>query len=573
MKLALAQINPTVGDLRGNTDRVFDFARRADAQGADLVVFPELCLSGYPPRDLVNVTAFLDDGEKRLRCLAEKTRGLRAGLIVGYAGFDLTSDPQQTSELRQAGNCAAYLADGAVVFRQQKMLLPTYDVFDDQRHFSPATEQAVCTVERRRIGITICEDAWNDKQFWKPPLYARNPVERRLYARDPVEELAAKGIDLLINISASPYHMYKRGLRLEMIRAAARRHGVPIAMVNQVGGNDHLVFDGSSFAVDAAGETAARADSFQEDLVFWETEEPGRAECLRGKPWPAADSADEHEAVYDALVLGARDYVRKCGFGKAIVGLSGGIDSALTVVIAADALGAENVTGVAMPGPYSSAGSVIDARRTAQKLGIRFEVLDIGGVYRCFESLLAGLFQGTEPNVAEENLQARLRGNALMTLSNKFGGMVLTTGNKSELAVGYCTLYGDMCGGLAVISDVPKTLVYRLARVANKRRPGAISESVLTKPPSAELRPDQKDTDSLSPYEVLDPILQLYVEENCEAAKIAERLGLPLDLVTGVTRKVDRNEYKRQQAAPGLRVTSKAFGIGRRFPIAQRFVR
>ena len=573
MKLALAQINPTVGDLQGNTNRVFDFARRADAQGADLVVFPELCLSGYPPRDLVNVTAFLEEGEERLRCLAEKTRGLRAGLIVGYAGFDLTSDPQQTSELRQAGNCAAYLADGAVVFRQQKMLLPTYDVFDDQRHFSPATEQAVCTVEGRRIGITICEDAWNDKQFWNPPLYARNPVERRLYARDPVEELAAKGIDLLINISASPYHMYKRGLRLEMIRAAARRHGVPIAMVNQVGGNDHLVFDGSSFAVDAAGETAARADSFQEDLVFWETEEPGRAEGLRGKPWPAANSADEHEAVYDALVLGARDYVRKCGFGKAIVGLSGGIDSALTVVIAADALGAENVTGVAMPGPYSSAGSVIDARRTAQKLGIRFEVLDIGGVYRCFESLLAGLFQGTEPNVAEENLQARLRGNALMTLSNKFGGMVLTTGNKSELAVGYCTLYGDMCGGLAVISDVPKTLVYRLARVANKRRPGAISESVLTKPPSAELRPDQKDTDSLPPYEVLDPILQLYVEENCEAAKIAERLGLPLDLVTGVTRKVDRNEYKRQQAAPGLRVTSKAFGIGRRFPIAQRFVR
>ena len=563
MKLALAQINPTVGDLRGNTDRVFDFARRADAQGADLVVFPELCLSGYPPRDLVNVTAFLEDGEKRLRCLAEKTRGLRAGLIVGYAGFDLTSDPRQTSEPRQAGNCAAYLADGAVVFRQQKMLLPTYDVFDEQRHFAPATEQAVCTVESRRIGITICEDAWNDKQFWKPPLYAR----------DPVEDLAAKGIDLLINISASPYHMYKRGLRLEMIRAAARRHGVPIAMVNQVGGNDHLVFDGSSFAVDAAGETAARADSFQEDLVFWETEEQGRAEGLRGKPWPAANSAAEHEAVYDALVLGARDYVRKCGFGKAIVGLSGGIDSALTVVIAADALGAENVTGVAMPGPYSSAGSVIDARRTAQKLGIRFEVLDIGGVYRGFESLLAGLFQGTEPNVAEENLQARLRGNALMTLSNKFGGMVLTTGNKSELAVGYCTLYGDMCGGLAVISDVPKTLVYRLARVANKRHPGAISESVLTKPPSAELRPDQKDTDSLPPYEVLDPILQLYVEENCEAAKIAERLGLPFDLVTGVTRKVDRNEYKRQQAAPGLRVTSKAFGIGRRFPIAQRFVR
>ncbi len=557
MKLALAQIDPTVGDLRGNAARIFDFARRADAQGADLVVFPELCLSGYPPRDLVNVTAFLQGGEEQLQRLAEMTRGLGAGLIVGYAGLSLTPGP------REAGNCAAYLADGAVAFRQQKMLLPTYDVFDEQRHFSPAAEQAVCAVKGRRVGITICEDAWNDKQFW----------ERSLYARDPVEELAAKGIDILVNISASPYHMRKRGLRLEMIRAAARRHGVPAAMVNQVGGNDHLVFDGSSFAVDAGGALAARADSFAEDLIFWEPGEPGRADAFHGQQWPEAGSPAEHRAVYDALVLGVRDYVRKCGFSKAIVGLSGGIDSALTVVLATDALGAENVTGVAMPGPYSSAGSVIDARHTAETLGIRFEVLDINGVYRGFEAMLAKLFQGAERNIAEENLQARLRGNTLMTLSNKFGGLVLTTGNKSELAVGYCTLYGDMCGGLAVISDVPKTLVYLLAHEANKRHPGAISDSVLTKPPSAELRPDQKDTDSLPPYELLDPILQLYVEENFEASKIAERLDLPLDLVAGITRKVDRNEYKRQQAAPGLRVTSKAFGIGRRFPIAQRFVR
>ncbi len=557
MKLALAQINPTVGDLRGNTDRVFDFARRADAQGADLVIFPELCLSGYPPRDLVNAAAFLQGGEDQLQRLAEMTRGLGSGLIVGYAGLDMTSGP------REAGNCAAYLAGGAIIFRQQKMLLPTYDVFDEHRHFSPATKQSVCEIGGRRVGITICEDAWNDKQFW----------ERSLYARDPVEELAAKGIDLLINISASPYSLYKRGLRLEMIRAAARRHGVPTAMVNQVGGNDHLIFDGSSFAVDAAGNLTARADSFTEDLIFWETEEPGLSGGLHGKQWPAAGSADEHEGVYDALVLGTRDYVRKCGFSKATVGLSGGIDSALTVLIATDALGAENVTGVAMPGPYSSESSVIDARHTAETLGIRFEVLNINGAYRSFESMLAGLFQGAERNIAEENLQARLRGNTLMTLSNKFGGLVLTTGNKSELAVGYCTLYGDMCGGLAVISDVPKTLVYLLARVANKRRPGAISESVLTKPPSAELRPEQKDTDSLPPYEILDPILNLYVEENCEAAEIAEQLGLPLDLVTDITLKVDRNEYKRQQAAPGLRVTSKAFGIGRRFPIAHRFVR
>lgn len=557
MKLALAQINPTVGDFRGNTGRVFDFARRADAQGADLVVFPELCLNGYPPRDLVNVPAFLQEGEESLQRLAEMTRGLGAGLIVGCAGFDTTS------AARQAGNFAAYLAGGEIVFRQQKMLLPTYDVFDEQRHFLPAAEQAVCTIGDRRVGITICEDAWNDKQFW----------ERPLYARDPVAELAAKGIDLLVNIAASPYHMRRRGLRLEMIRAAARRHGVPAAMVNQVGGNDHLVFDGSSFAVDADGGLAARARSFEEDLVFWEIGAPGQADGRHGGPWPAADSADEHEAVYDALVLGVRDYVRKCGFSKAIVGLSGGIDSSLTVAVATDALGAANVTGVAMPGPYSSEGSVIDARHTAEALGIRFEVLDINGAYRGFEAMLAGLFHGTEPNIAEENLQARLRGNTLMTLANKFGGLVLTTGNKSELAVGYCTLYGDMCGGLAVISDVPKTLVYRLAHTANKRRPGAISEAVLSKPPSAELRPDQKDTDSLPPYEILDPILQLYIEENCEAARIAERLDLPLDLVADVTRKVDRNEYKRQQAAPGLRVTSKAFGIGRRFPIAHRFAR
>jgi NAD+ synthase (glutamine-hydrolysing) len=554
MKLALAQINPTVGDLEGNTDRVLEFARRAEAQGAELVIFAELAISGYPPRDLVEVDAFLQGGEDQLERLADQTRDLNCGLIVGYAGHDLAAGP------RKAGNCAAYVANGEVRFRQQKMLLPTYDVFDEQRHFSPATEQSVCEINDLRVGITICEDAWNDKQFW----------ERSLYSRDPVEELVNAGVDLIINISASPYHLYKRCLRLEMIRAAARRHAVPVVMVNQVGGNDHLVFDGSSFAVNAAGTLVARADSFVEDLIFWETAEPNGSQVAA---WPQQGSEDEHDAVYDALVLGTRDYVRKCGFSKAIIGLSGGIDSALTVLVATDALGPENVMGVAMPGPYSSEGSLIDARHTAESLGIRFEVLDINEAYSSFETKLAGVFAGTKQNTAEENLQARLRGNTLMALSNKFGGLVLTTGNKSELAVGYCTLYGDMCGGLAVISDVPKILVYALAHVANKRHPGAISEAVLTKPPSAELRPDQKDSDSLPPYELLDPILRLYVEENLEAAKIAEQLDAPLDLVTDITRKVDRNEYKRQQAAPGLRVTSKAFGLGRRFPIAQRFVR
>ncbi len=554
MKLALAQINPTVGDLEGNTNQILEFARRADAGGADLVVFPELAISGYPPRDLVNVDAFLQSGEDQLQRLAEQTRGLGCGLIVGYAGRDMAAGP------RAAGNCAAYLANGEVRFRQQKMLLPTYDVFDEHRHFSPATEQSVCEINGLRVGITICEDAWNDKQFW----------ERSLYRRDPVEELVNAGVDLIINISASPYHLYKRGLRLEMIRAAARRHDVPVVMVNQVGGNDHLVFDGSSFAVDAAGTLVARGESFAEDLIFWETDQAGDSQI---DEWPLEGSDNEHDAVYDALVLGTRDYVRKCGFSKAIIGLSGGIDSALTVLVATDALGPENVMGVAMPGPYSSEGSLVDARHTAELLGIRFEVLDINDAYVSFESKLAGVFAGTEKNTAEENLQARLRGNTLMALSNKFGGLVLTTGNKSELAVGYCTLYGDMCGGLAVISDVPKILVYALSRVANKRHPGAISEAVLTKPPSAELRPDQKDSDSLPPYELLDPILRLYVEENLEAARIAQQLDAPLDLVTDITRKVDRNEYKRQQAAPGLRVTSKAFGMGRRFPIAQRFIR
>ncbi len=554
MKLALAQINPTVGDLEGNTNQVLEFARRADAGGADLVVFPELAISGYPPRDLVNVDAFLQSGEDQLQRLAEQTRGLGCGLIVGYAGRDMAAGP------RAAGNCAAYLANGEVRFRQQKMLLPTYDVFDEQRHFSPATEQSACEINGLRVGITICEDAWNDKQFW----------ERARYRRDPVEELVNAGVDLIINISASPYHLYKRALRLEMIRAAARRHDVPVVMVNQVGGNDHLVFDGSSFAVDAAGTLVARGESFAKDLIFWDTDQAGDSKM---DEWPQEGSDDEHDAVYDALVLGTRDYVRKCGFSKAIVGLSGGIDSALTVLVATDALGPENVMGVAMPGPYSSEGSLVDARHTGELLGIRFEVLDINDAYVSFESKLAGVFAGTEKNTAEENLQARLRGNTLMALSNKFGGLVLTTGNKSELAVGYCTLYGDMCGGLAVISDVPKILVYALSRVANKRHPGAISEAVLTKPPSAELRPDQKDSDSLPPYELLDPILRLYVEENLEAAKIAQQLDAPLDLVTDITRKVDRNEYKRQQAAPGLRVTSKAFGMGRRFPIAQRFIR
>ena len=552
MKLALAQTNPTVGNLVANADRILKLAETAAQADADLTIFPELAISGYPPLDLIQTAGYLEANEAQLQRVATESRDLDTALAIGYCGT--------AGEEGKAANCVACIHHGEIVLRQRKVLLPTYDVFDESRYFVSGGCLRVCDLGGTRIGFSICEDVWNDKQFW----------ERSRYARDPVEELADRGIDLLVNLSASPYHMGKRGFRLDMFRATATRHGVPTVLVNQVGGNDQLVFDGSSFALDAAGNLRARAESFREDLVFWSMGSDGD---IHGFDWSASDEEREVEAVYDALVMGTRDYVTKCGFNAAIIGLSGGIDSSLTAVLAVEALGAANVMGVAMPGPYSSEGSLTDARHTAEALGVRLETIGIGPVFGTFLEQLDPLFGGTEPNVAEENLQARLRGNILMALSNKFDGLVLTTGNKSELAVGYCTLYGDMCGGLAVISDVPKTLAYRLATVANRRHPNAIPTSVLSKPPSAELRPDQKDSDSLPPYEVMDPILRLYVEENLSVTAIADKLGQPVELVQGIARLVDRNEYKRQQAAPGLRVTSKAFGLGRRIPIAHQFVR
>ena len=549
MKLALGQINPTVGDFSGNVELMLDAARRAADSGAGLILFPELALSGYPPQDLVEVPSYLDQNQSELCRLARETETFGIDVVCGYVGRATGRGHQK------AANCAAYLCGGEVLFTQQKMLLPTYDVFDEWRYFEPAERQTVFEHRGIRFGITICEDIWNDKQFWPRPLYGR----------DPVEELVAEGVDLLINISSSPYHMGKREARLGMIQAVARRHKLPAAMVNQVGGNDQLVFDGSSFVVGSDGELRASALTFAEDMVLYDTE-IGDGEMHE-------QTEDETEAVYDALVVGTRDYVRKCGFQKVIVGLSGGIDSSVTAIIGADAVGAENMIGVAMPGPFSSEGSVRDARRLAEKLGIRFEIIGINETYGALEKALAPVFAGLSCDVTEENVQARLRGNTLMALSNKFGALVLTTGNKSELAVGYCTLYGDMCGGLAVISDVPKKLVYELGRVGNRRRPDAIPESVFEKPPSAELRPDQKDSDSLPDYDVLDAILKSYVEDCDDPTEIAERMKLPIDFVRDITGKVDRNEYKRQQAAPGLRVTSKAFGVGRRFPIAQRFAR
>jgi NAD+ synthase (glutamine-hydrolysing) len=547
MRIALAQINPTVGDLTGNVDRMAAAARQAAGRGAELVVFPELSVTGYPPRDLVEKPSFIDRTERELRRLAHETADLDLSVICGYVARS------QSETGKRAVNSAAVLERGEIVFRQDKMLLPTYDVFDEARYFRPGERELPCTVRGKKLALTICEDAWNDRRFWK----------QRLYQRDPVEELFAAGGEILICINASPYNMGKREIRRSIYRASARRYQRPVVYVNQVGGNDQLVFDGSSFAMNGAGEVIASARSFEEDLALVDTE--------AGTGDRHEDFTDECEAVYQALVLGTRDYIRKCGFSKVLIGLSGGIDSSLTAAIAVEAVGKDNVTGVGMPGPYSSDHSVRDARAMAEKLGIQFEIVPITGTYERFMQDLAPAFSGYRPDVTEENLQSRLRGATLMALSNKTGALVLTTGNKSELAVGYCTLYGDMCGGLAVISDVPKTMVYSLSRIANRRNNNAIPESVFTKPPSAELKPDQRDTDSLPEYQVLDPILEAYIEHYQTPRQIAESMHVSTELVQDIVNKVDRNEYKRQQAAPGLKVTTKAFGIGRRFPVAQRY--
>ncbi|HWE52506.1 MAG TPA: NAD+ synthase [Bryobacteraceae bacterium] len=548
MRIALGQINPTVGDLDANVALMVRFAREAAARDARLVVFSELSVTGYPPRDLVEKPGFLARSEAAVEHLAAETAGFGdIAIITGYAGRS-----RETTG-KKATNSAAIIHRGKVVMRQTKILLPTYDVFDEARNFMPARQQKVWDGPLGRIALTICEDAWNDQKFWP----------HQLYRRDPVEELMQQGADLIVSINASPFALGKRELRRDMFRAIVRRHRVPVIVVNQTGGDDQILFDGTSFAMDAEGCVIASAKSFSEDLVLADTE--------TGDGDQHANLEDECDAVYEALVVGTRDYIRKCGFNRVLIGLSGGIDSSLTAGIAVDAVGRENVRGVAMPGPFSSEHSVTDARALAERLGIHFDIIPITPAYEEMLRTLGPVFAGRGPDVAEENIQSRLRGLTLMAMSNKFGALVLTTGNKSEIAVGYCTLYGDMCGGLAVISDVPKTMVYSLSRIANRRHNGAIPESVFEKPPSAELRPDQKDSDSLPPYDILDGILRLYVEEFLGVREIALELSLPVELVQDVVLKVDRNEYKRQQAAPGLKVTSKAFGMGRRFPIAQRY--
>jgi NAD+ synthase (glutamine-hydrolysing) len=543
VKIALGQINPTIGDFTGNSKKIIEASRQALVQGAEMILFPELAVCGYPPRDLLEKPAFVERNTQVVNEIAQAVPQIT--IVCGFVS------PAKVETGKSVMNSAAVLRQGAVQFVQSKMLLPTYDVFDELRYFDPAESQKLLPLAGKEFALTICEDAWNDKHFW----------HRRLYRVDPVDELLHAGGNMVLNISASPFHLGKRELRRQMLATIARDNKVPVLFVNQVGGNDSLIFDGSSMVIAPDGRIVAQAKSFEEDLVIFDSE------TMQG---------DMHEQVpagmasaYAALALGTRDYVRKCGFSKVVIGLSGGIDSALTAAIAVDALGKENVTGIAMPSQYSSEHSVKDARELACKLGIRFEVIAIGNVFDGYRKALAPLFAGTPEDVAEENLQSRIRGNILMAFSNKFGALVLTTGNKSEVGVGYCTLYGDMVGGLGVISDVPKTMVYDLSRYVNSLKP-VIPQSTIDKPPSAELRPGQKDSDTLPPYEVLDNILEDYVEDYRTAEQIAHDRGYEVKLVRDVIRMIERSEYKRQQAAPGLKITPKAFGLGRRFPIAQK---
>ena len=543
MKIALGQINPTVGDFSGNAAKIIEFSQRAKAGGAELILFPELSVCGYPPRDLVERPSFVARNRLTAEQIASATRGI--SVICGLV------TPAESETGKSVMNSAALLQEGKVTFLQSKMLLPTYDVFDEMRNFAPAKSQRLFSFGGSRVALTICEDAWNDKLFWP----------KRLYVVDPIEALVRAGGNLILNISASPFWIGKREVRRDMLASISRQYQIPVAMVNQVGGNDSLLFDGSSIVLNAEGKVIAQACSFEEDLICFDSE------SLTGDLHGQIEG--EEASVYSALVLGTRDYIHKCGFQKAIVGLSGGIDSALTAVIAADAVGPENVIGVGMPGPYSSPGSIGDARTLAHNLGIRFELLSIERAVEAYRETLKEVFRNQKEDVTEENIQSRARGTLLMALSNKFGAIVLSTGNKSELGVGYCTLYGDMVGGLAVISDVPKTLVYRLSHYVNSRHP-VIPQDTLEKPPSAELRPDQKDSDSLPPYEILDAVLEDYVEDAHSVERIARDRGFDIEVVRRVVRMVDRAEYKRQQSAPGIKISAKAFGYGRRLPIAAK---
>ena len=541
MKIALAQINPTVGDFAGNVARLREAYGEGVADGAEIVVAPELAITGYPPRDLLLKSGFIEGNLAALEELAGHVG--EAALVVGHVGQN------EKQPGRVATNAVSLIQNGKIVATRTKTLLPTYDVFDEDRYFEPATENAPVEIGGRKLGLTICEDVWNDEDFW----------DDRRYRANPVESLVEQGAEVLINISASPWHLGKNQVRRAMLANTATKVRRPLVYCNAVGGNDELIFDGGSLALNAEGRAMGCAPYFSEAVTLVD---------LNGQPVELA-APSEVAMLQDALALGVRDYLGKCGFQSAVIGLSGGIDSAVTAAIAVDALGAENVRGISMPSQYSSAGSLDDSEALAKNLGIQYDVVPIEGGFEIMKTSLAPLFGDRAEDVTEENMQARLRGQILMALSNKFGSLVLTTGNKSELAVGYCTLYGDMCGGLAVISDVPKTMVYELARWINRARE-IIPEATITKPPSAELRPDQKDEDSLPPYDVLDEILERHVVASESVDEIIAA-GFDAETVRHIARLIDLNEYKRRQAAPGLKVTSKAFGVGRRIPVAQKY--
>jgi NAD+ synthase (glutamine-hydrolysing) len=540
VKIGFAQINPTVGDLSGNFERIVGAYERLANAGADLVLTPELAITGYPPQDLVFKSQFVPQNLEVLDKLHARLRG--AALLVGYV-------ERNQGRGKPFHNAAALLQPGAPISKTFKSLLPTYDVFDEDRYFEPGCDSAPLLLGTKKIGVTICEDIWTEHYLPRP-----------FYDVEPVRALVEQGAEIILNLSASPFSLNKPAIRREMVSALAQAHQRSIFYCNAVGGNDQLIFDGNSIAVNASGELIARLPGFQtaEQIV-----DIAAAPIEFNEPERSAD-------LFAALSLGVRDYLAKCGFKSAVLGLSGGIDSAVVAAIAVEALGAQNVVGVSMPSPYSSRGSIDDALALAKNLGIQCLQVPIANAFAAFKAQFSEIFAGLPEDTTEENMQARLRGMILMSLSNKFGHIVLSTGNKSELAVGYCTIYGDMAGGLAVISDVPKTMVFELARWMNRDRE-IIPRSTIEKPPSAELKPDQKDQDTLPPYDVLDEILRLYVEENLGARDIIAH-GFDEKTVRWVQRRVDINEYKREQAAPGIKVTSRAFGVGRRMPIAQRYI-
>jgi NAD+ synthase (glutamine-hydrolysing) len=541
MKIALLQINSTVGDIEGNSNKVLSAIGRAEQAGAKLAITPELALVGYPPLDLLYRQSFIDKAESAAREIAARSKN--CPLLLG------SISPRNDSAGRPLHNSALLLRNGMIETRFHKILLPTYDVFEEDRYFEPGPSPGKFVLEQHTIGVTICEDIWNDKNFW----------QHTRYPRDPVADLASGGCDLIVNLSASPWHRGKQHLRANMLASLAKRTSTPFALCNLVGGNDELVFDGNSLFVTPDGQPHSRARSFDEDCLIIDTNSANTAKF---------DSTDEQD-ILDALIMGTRDYVHKCGFKKVLIGLSGGIDSALTAVIAVRAMGAANVTGVAMPSRFSSEHSITDAQQLAANLGIKLITIPIEPPFTTILENLKPFFQNKSWDITEENIQSRLRGLTLMALSNKTGAMVLTTGNKSELAVGYCTIYGDMCGGLAVISDVPKTWVYRLARWINREK-DIIPQKSIQKPPSAELRPNQTDQDSLPPYDVLDAILELHIEQNLGLRAILEKNIASEETVRKVFNLVHNAEYKRRQAAPGIKVTPRAFSRGWRMPIAKK---